>query len=152
MYNNNDVSTLEQECIKVMTEKGVLEGDIKKWMNINKNYDLDEYESLQGKIINKIINDEKGYFLKEDNGILYYINKEVYKLFCTDEPIYDIERQKFSDFADKAVVALATSLASSFGMTIALASGICSIFICGFVKIGKNAWCSYMAEEFSNDK
>ncbi|MCT4508966.1 MAG: hypothetical protein N4A48_09425 [Tepidibacter sp.] len=150
MTINND--NLQEHCIEFMENNNVPRIYISKWKNYNReiNTDIDDYESMENLIIGQILDKQDGFFLKENNNIRKSIKIEIYKLLCTSSNEYNTERQSGVQIVEKIIPMLAVSLSANLGVDIALVSGIVSIIICGFFKIGKNAWCNCCKNEFED--
>lgn len=142
---NKNLNDLQKKCIDFMEKNGVSKFYINKWENFkcDNKYDSDDYDSIENLILGEVVDcKENSFFMKDDINIRLIVKKEIYKLLCAASNEYSEERNKMSDFIESIIPVISTSLASKLGMEIGITTGIVSIIVCGFLKLGKNVWCS----------
>lgn len=149
-----NLDDLQNECIDFMNNRNVSSIYINKWkdFSLNKNEDVDDFESIESLILREIIEEGKiTFYLKDNIDIKPIVKKELYKILCTDSKEYSEEKNIINQLKDNLIPVTSTALASKLGQDIAMITGIVSIVICGFFKFGKNVWCNCYKEQFESE-
>ncbi|TGE34946.1 hypothetical protein E4K67_28090 [Desulfosporosinus fructosivorans] len=149
-----DYELLKKNAIKNLTKIGVSPLYITEWEDVynDPKATRDEFEGIELRILNGLLSYKNEYFLEVNRNNLYYsLQKEIYKVVCTDSKEYSDQRNAVKSYLEKGTIAIATILASKFGIETAMLTGLISLVMVGISKVGKNAWCNCYSVEFEED-
>lgn len=118
----------------------------------DQNFEADEYESIEMRVFVKALDSSGlGLFLDNRKKSMYdYIKREIHNLVCKNSKEYKASKEKFAETFNRLILIVATAVASQLGVEASLITGVVSVLLLGVLKIGKNAWCNYYAENVLN--